>query len=176
MDEQLPVIQSVWDAEESASVSSRVRENPLRKSGRKVNKETFLQDAEGVYHSIGGFQRFVHEANEDPKWFFKQFLQPGMLMPNDKQEIDLTVHIHPALQRSALDGEYTDVTGNGRADNVQPGRAASESGGAGGPADPAGQDAGGRALTFGENPAAGGSSSHSESNASRSLIEAMRSS
>lgn len=103
MDEQLPPIQTVWDPPFSF-------ENPYRRLGKKVAKETYLQDAEGVYHAIGGFQRWVHTANENPQWFFNRYMQPGALLPQDKQEFDLTVHIHPALQRSPLDVPCEDVT------------------------------------------------------------------
>ena len=103
MDDQLPAIQTVWDPPLNF-------ENPYRRSGKKISKETYLQDAEGVYHAIGGFQRFVHTANEHPQWFFNKYMVQGVLLPDMRQEVDLTVHIHPALQRSALDVPYEDVT------------------------------------------------------------------
>ena len=177
MDEQLPTIISVWEPDETVSVRSRTLENPLRKSGRKIQKETLLQDAEGVYHAIGGFQRFVHTANEHPQWFYNRFLVPGILLPTEKQEIDMTVHIHPALTRSALDGEYTEVPANGELDQGRdqaPGSAAQGARGAGGPEDTTIENGEGRALTFGTDPATGRPRSDASPHAPR-LIEAMRS-
>lgn len=168
MDDEIISVPTVWDA-------PVFFENPLRRSGRKINKDRYLQDVEGTYHAIGGFQRLVHTANENPRWFYNRYLQPGTLLAQDRQEVDLTVHIHPALQRSALDVPYKDVT-DGELDqggDQTSGGATSSSGGSRGGEDPSRQDGTGRALQLTADKANGGTRAYAEEDAS--LIEAMRS-
>lgn len=173
MDEQLPAIVSVWDPEEAEPVRSRVPTNPFRKTGRKVVRETFLQDVEGTYHAIGGHQRLIHTANQHPQWFYNRYLTPGVLLPQDKAELDVSIHIHPALQRSPLDAEYTDVTELDRGGDQASGSAAQGAGSAGGGENPREQDAAGGALEVRQDTASSRLGAHIAEHAPR-LIEAMR--
>lgn len=162
MDEQLPAIVELWDPEEAASVRSRLSARQPSRAGAKLDKTQFLQDIRGTYYDIGGNARLSHTANEDPKWFYNRFLAPGILLPQEKQEIDMTVHIHPALQRSALDGEYTDVTGLDQGGDQTPGSAAPGVGSAGGGENPRVENAEGQSLQFALDQKAGRPRSHTE--------------
>lgn len=105
MDENLMPVSNLWDPEVQEAVRSKIAH--FKRSGKKIDKEGYLQDIEGAYHAIGGFARLAHTANEDPKWFYTRFGE--RLLPDIKGEMDVNINILPALPRSPLDGEYTDV-------------------------------------------------------------------
>lgn len=93
------IANSVWEPDVQADIERRTKY--IRKDGRKIARDGFLQDVEGVYHAIGGFARLVHIADDDPKWFFEKF--GHRLLPNEKKEIDHNITIQPALPKSPLD-------------------------------------------------------------------------
>lgn len=100
----MPVIQELWDPVVAAETRARL---PARRTGKKIDKEFYLQDVEGAYHAIGGGARLAYEANQDPKWFFNRF--GDRLLPTEKQEVDVSVHIYPAIPRTGLDELTTDT-------------------------------------------------------------------
>lgn len=162
MDEQLPTL---WNGEDADLVRGRLVK-PLRVE--RVAKEDYLQDINGTYYAIGGYQRLAHTANEHPKWFYERYLRPGILLPDEHQSMDVTFHIHPALQRSALDepieGEFdvkdNDQHGTEQAQaHIPEGRATPVSGRSRRGEDPSGQDGGSLALALAQDKEAGRSGS-----------------
>lgn len=100
-------ITTIWDEGIQRDIQAKVG-RPLR--DRKVNKERVVEDLQHAYLAVGGAERLAHEANQDFKWFANKFMKPGILLPNEKTEVDVNYQILPAIPRSPLDGEYTDVT------------------------------------------------------------------
>jgi hypothetical protein len=168
MDEQLPTL---WTGEDADLVRSTVRAIRVE----KILKEDYLQDVNGVYHAIGGFQRLAHTAHENPKWFYERYLKAGVLLPDEHASLDVAFHIHPALQRSNLDqpieGEFAvhsePHSGGDRVDdnnldgsketspNLLEGRATSLPGSPGGTKDSSGENGGSLALALAEDKEAG---------------------
>lgn len=107
MDEQLPVVSEIWDQNLADQVRAKIGPS-LRGSKAKINKEHYLQDVHGTFFAIGGHARLAHEANAKPRWFYDKYLRPGILLPDQHETLDVNFHIHPALARTPLDGEFTD--------------------------------------------------------------------
>jgi hypothetical protein len=120
------IIQELWDPEQAAQVRQKI--GAVKPT--KVDRQNNLEKLSGVHDSIGSWARLAHVANEDPKWFYGRWLD--RLLPNEKQELDVNVHIHPALPRSTLDGEYAEVipdgSGNGADGPAQAGDTLSQGG------------------------------------------------
>lgn len=90
---------------ELASSSSRITRLPAR----KFDRQKFLQAMDEAFELIGGVPRFAMWANTNPTEFYKLM---GKTIPQSNM-IDLMgkldVKILPALPRSALDGDFSDV-------------------------------------------------------------------
>lgn len=99
MDSPFDDIPIIWDPDVARITGAKLPRSLRR--GKKVDKDGYLQDIEGVYHAIGGAHRLAHLANEDPRWFFNRF--GDRLLPNVKEELDVNIAIHPPLPPSALD-------------------------------------------------------------------------
>jgi hypothetical protein len=98
---------TVWDPEQIRDIRRKVG-SPSR--GGKIQKDAFEEDLVHAYRALGGVERLIAEGHSDYKWFANRFLKPGILLPDEKIAVDLNYQILPAIPRSALDGEYTDVT------------------------------------------------------------------
>jgi hypothetical protein len=101
------MISTVWDEAEARAIRSKVG-RPIR--GKKLNKEAMEEDLQHAYLALGGVERLIHEGHQDYKWFANRFIKPGILLPDEQVSVDVNYAILPAIARSPLDGEYTDVS------------------------------------------------------------------
>lgn len=158
MDEQLPIIQELWDPE----IARETRERLRGRTSSKVNKQKNLEGVQRAFEAAGGMDRLAYEFNANFKEYMFKF--GHRLLPDEKQELDVNFTIHPAIPRSPLDGEYTDVAErraySGDEHLLPQGCAPQGVGSSGGPENSASQDGESSPFQEPQDTEAGSSGSH----------------
>jgi hypothetical protein len=103
-DENLPAI---TEDEEYARIAALYDPSRLERVQRKPNRTN--NAVHDVFDLIGGVPRFAIWADKNPGDYYTKIL-PRTLQSQQQHEHSGVIEIRSAIPRTALDGEYTDVT------------------------------------------------------------------